>query len=148
MLPRYSAQLGTVAVEDQSHIHSCRLWAGRSVFFLTDLPGDGQGVSTLMCSGDPSCCCGQMQRAGRGTGLFSQKLVVVTSLFSQIFHSASWWEIQSYLVVLEVRREHLQHVLPMSSCEAPWCLQGHHQPVALSPPFLLKMAHTWTLGPT
>lgn len=43
---------------------------------------------------------------GRGTGLFSQKLVVA-SLFPQIFGPASWWEIQSCLVVLEVRQEHL-----------------------------------------
>lgn len=75
--------------EDQSSIHSCRLWAGRRVSFLTDLPEDCQGVSTLMYSGGPSSCCGQMQRTGRGTGLFSQKLVVVASLSSQIFGLAS-----------------------------------------------------------
>lgn len=50
--------------EDQSCIHPCRLWAGRSVSFLTDLPEDGQGGSTLTCLGDPSSCCGQVQRAG------------------------------------------------------------------------------------
>lgn len=48
--------------EDQSCIHSCRLWVGRSISFLTDLPEDGQGVSTLMCSGDPSSCRGSESR--------------------------------------------------------------------------------------
>lgn len=118
MLPRYSAQLGTVAGEDQSHIHSCRLWAGRSISFLTDLPGDGQGVSTLTCSGDPSSCCESDAESREGNWVVLPEAGGGHISFSQIFHPASWWEIQSYLVVLEVRQEHLQHVLPMSSCEA------------------------------
>lgn len=58
---------------------------------------------------------------GRGTGLFFPKLVVVASVFAQIFGPASWWEIQSYLLVLQVRQEHLwqgqPRVLPMSSVQ-------------------------------
>lgn len=74
--------------------------------------------------------------------------MVVASLSSQIFGPASWWEIQSYLVVLGVRREHLQRGQPnVLPSKAPCCLQGHHPPVALSPPLLPKMGPDMDLGP-
>lgn len=158
-VPHYPAQLGTAAGAggDQvvrTSLVSTRAGCGQEgVCSSLTPPGDGQGESTLMYSGDPSSCCNQMQRfsvRGKGSGLFSQKLMVVP-LFSRIFGSASWWEIQSYVLVLEVKWEHLQRgqpsVLPMSSCKAPWCLRGHHQPMALSPPFLLKVGPDMDPGP-